>query len=191
MGSLEPQPQLLLFFRIYTWEYLAYREESRWSTPRDVNHNSLFISDEETAPHTWDTVDWERGSVVCVPHSPDPVLYGIRGDSPFVLPMLFHALDQSHFLGTDSLTNQGTDAHLLEGTIGSLNENSSHRICGTVLHPPITGTGGHVSLVIGNGGKELTCMAFEPTKGFRQLAILIPGDQIIAVGSFLNGHLKS
>lgn len=176
----------------HTWEYLAYREESRWSTPRDVNHNSLFISDEETTPHTWDTVDWERGSVVCVPHSPDPVLYGIRGDSPFAVAIAVSCIRSEPFpWGQIWFTNQGTDAHLLEGIIGSLNENSSYRVCGTVLHPPITGTGGHVSLVIGDGGKELTCMAFEPTKGFRQLVrSLIPGDQIIAVGSFLNGTLN-
>ena len=71
--------------------------------------------------------DWERGSVVCVPHSPDPVLYGIRGDSPFAVAHAVSCIKSEPFpWGQIWLTNQGTDAHLLEGTIGSLNEETRH-----------------------------------------------------------------
>lgn len=176
----------------YTWEYLAYRDEPRWTTVREVNHESLFIADEETTPHTWDTVDRSRDSVVCVPHSSDPVLYGIRGDSPFAVAHAVSCIRSEPFpWGQIWLTNQGTDAHLLNGTIGSLSEYSSYKVRGTVFEKPVTRTGGHVSLVIKDGEKELTCMAFEPTKGFRQqVRSLIPGDKIIAVGSFLNNTLN-
>jgi len=176
----------------YTWEFLAYRDESRWTTPREVDSESLFTSEAVTTPHTWDTVDRIQNSVVCVPHSSDPVLYGIRGDSPFAVAHAVSCIrSESYPWGQIWLTNQGTDAHLLTGTIGSLNENSSYQVKGTVLQQPITGTGGHVCLVIDDEGTELTCMAFEPTKTFRQqIRLLIPGDQIIAVGSFLNNTLN-
>ncbi len=176
----------------HTWEFLAYRDESRWTTPREVDPESLFTSEAVTTPHTWDTVDWIQNSVVCVPHSSDPVLYGIRGDSPFAVARAVSCIRSESFpWGQIWLTNQGTDAHLLTGQIGSLKENSSYQVRGTVLHQPVTGTGGHVCLVIGDEGGELTCMAFEPTKGFRQqVRLLIPGDQIIAVGSFLNSTLN-
>lgn len=175
-----------------TWEFLAYRDESRWTTPREVDSESLFTSEAVTTPHTWDTVDLIHNSVVCVPHSPDPVLYGIRGDSPFAVGYAVSCIrSESYPWGQIWLTNQGTDAHILHGTIGSLKENSSYQVSGTVLQLPVTGIGGHVSLVIGDEGRELTCMAFEPTKGFRQqIRSLIPGDQIIAVGSFLNNTLN-
>jgi len=175
-----------------TWEFLAYRDESRWKTPRKVNPESLFISEEVTSPHTWDTIDQSQNSVVCVPHSSDPVLYGIRGDSPFAVVHAVSCISSETYpWGQIWLTNQGTDAHLLQGKIGSLKEWSSYRVHGTVLQNPVTGTGGHVSLVIGDKGGKLTCMAFEPTKGFRQeIRSLIPGDRIIAVGSFLNNTLN-
>ncbi|MDD1728345.1 MAG: tRNA(Ile)(2)-agmatinylcytidine synthase, partial [Methanospirillum sp.] len=176
----------------HTWELLAYRDETRWTTPREVDAVSLFTAEEATTPHTWDTVDPDRGSVVCVPHTPDPVLYGIRGDSPFAIAHAVSCIRSEPYpWGQIWLTNQGTDAHILCGKIGSLTEGSSYRVRGTVLKPPATGIGGHVSFCIGDNGRELPCMAFEPTKCFRDhVRSLIPGDQIIAVGSFLNSTLN-
>ena len=65
-----------------TSEILVYRQPERWGTPRDVDRASLFAAEEATFPHTWDTVDRVNDVVVCVPHTPDPVLFGIRGESP-------------------------------------------------------------------------------------------------------------
>lgn len=176
----------------HTWELLAYREEARWGSPRVVDPISLFTAEEVTTPHTWDSVDMSRNTVVCVPHTPDPVLFGIRGDSPFAIAHAVSCIRSEPYpWGQIWLTNQGTDAHLLTGRIGVLNDGCSYRVRGIVLHLPSTGYGGHVSLSLGNEGKELTCMAFEPTKGFRKyVRSLIPGDQIIAVGSYLNGTLN-
>ena len=55
-----------------TYEILAYRDPSRWGTPREVDRESLFAAEEATFPHTWDTVDPANRVVVCVPHTPDP-----------------------------------------------------------------------------------------------------------------------
>lgn len=175
-----------------TWELLAYREEKRWGTTREVDSSSLFTADEVTTPHTWDTVDTTKNSVVCVPHTPDPVLYGIRGDSPFAVAYAVSCIRSEPFpWGQIWVTNQGTDAHIVMGKIGSLIEGSSYQVKGTVTNRPLTGCGGHVSLSISDEGGELSCMAFEPTKEFRSyIRSLIPGDQIIAIGSFLNKTLN-
>jgi tRNA(Ile2)-agmatinylcytidine synthase len=55
-----------------TSEILVYRQPDRWGTPRVVDRQSLFDAEEETFPHTWDTVDTANDVVVCVPHTPDP-----------------------------------------------------------------------------------------------------------------------
>ncbi|WP_298669518.1 DUF1743 domain-containing protein, partial [uncultured Methanofollis sp.] len=65
-----------------TWELLAYRRTAVWGTPRFVEKASVFAAEAATWPHTWDSVDRENHVVVCVPHTPDPVLFGIRGESP-------------------------------------------------------------------------------------------------------------
>ncbi|MEN6610483.1 MAG: tRNA(Ile)(2)-agmatinylcytidine synthase [Methanoregulaceae archaeon] len=175
-----------------TFELLAYRHTERWGAPRDVDRESFFAAEKATFPHTWDTVDWENRLVVCIPHTPDPVLFGIRGESPEWIGKARAILrSEDTALELVWVTNQGTDAHLLEGTMGDLKEGLSYRVRGTVASFPVTGPGGHVSVTIADKDQELRCMAYEPTKGFRELVrILAPGDQVTAVGSYKNGSLN-
>ncbi len=69
----------------HTFEYLAYRQKEKWGTPRKIEKESFFEADRNTYPDTWDTVDLKNRLVVCVPHSADPVLFGIRGKNPAVV----------------------------------------------------------------------------------------------------------
>lgn len=175
-----------------TSEILVYREPARFGTHRSVDRQSLFGAEAATFPHTWDTVDTINDVVVCVPHTPDPVLFGIRGESPKWVMAARQMID-SEKPGIEQIwvTNQGTDAHLLEGTIGDLREGLSYRVRGTVADPPKTGTGGHVSFMIQDGDNEVRCMAYEPTKNFRQtVRQLMPGDQVISIGSFKKGSIN-
>jgi tRNA(Ile2)-agmatinylcytidine synthase len=169
-----------------TFEILAYRMQERWGTPREVDRGSLFAAQASTFPHTWDSVDDINDVVVCVPHTPDPVLFGIRGESPsWVMAARSMIRSEEPSLEQTWITNQGTDAHLLDGTIGHLREGISYRVRGTVERAPETGSGGHVSFTIGNGIHTVRCMAYEPTKNFRHIVRqLMPGDAIIAVGSY-------
>ncbi|MFH0967720.1 MAG: tRNA(Ile)(2)-agmatinylcytidine synthase [Methanobacteriota archaeon] len=175
-----------------TWELLAYREEFQWGSPREVDKESIFTSEEVTSPHTWDSRDPIQKDVVCVPHTPDPVLFGIRGDSPYFVAKAVSCIRSEQYAwGQIWQTNQGTDAHLLTGEIGTLVEGYSYRVRGIALDTPITNRGGHVQFTLGSEDQTLTCMAFEPTKEFRHhIRSLIPGDQIIAVGSFSGGSLN-
>jgi len=169
-----------------TSEILVYREPRRFGTPREVDRESLFAAEAETFPHTWDTVDVANDVVVCVPHTPDPVLFGIRGESPrWVMMARMMIRSEPPALEQIWVTNQGTDAHLVDGKCGSLREGLSYRVRGIVADPPKTGTGGHVSFTIRDGDLMERCMAYEPTKNFRQVVRqLVPGDVVIACGSY-------
>ncbi|MBR6447590.1 MAG: DUF1743 domain-containing protein, partial [Methanomicrobium sp.] len=65
----------------FTYELLAYRNY-RSKGIREFDRDSVFRAEKETYPQTWDSVDTINDAVVCVPHTPDPVLFGIRGCSP-------------------------------------------------------------------------------------------------------------
>jgi tRNA(Ile2)-agmatinylcytidine synthase len=175
-----------------TSEILVYRQPERWGTPREVDRQSLFDAETATFPHTWDTVDTANDVVVCVPHTPDPVLFGIRGESPSWV-MVGRQIIQSEKTGIEQIwvTNQGTDAHILAGKIGELLEGLSYRVQGIVADAPLTITGGHVSFTIIEGDHTVRCMAYEPTKNFRQIVRqLVPGDEVIAVGSYKKGSIN-
>jgi tRNA(Ile2)-agmatinylcytidine synthase len=157
-----------------------------------VDRASLFAAEEATFPHTWDTVDTDNDVVVCVPHTPDPVLFGIRGESPSWV-MLARSMIASEEPAIEQIwvTNQGTDAHLISGEIGNLREGLSYHVRGTVTDNPVTGIGGHVSFMLEDGDNTVQCMAYEPTKGFRHIVrSLLPGDKVIVVGSFKKGSIN-
>jgi tRNA(Ile2)-agmatinylcytidine synthase len=175
-----------------TSEILVYRQPEQWGTPREVDRQSLFDAEKATFPHTWDTVDTANGVVVCVPHTPDPVLFGIRGENPSWV-MVARQMVQSEKPGIEQIwvTNEGTDAHILAGRIGELLEGLSYRVQGIVVDAPSTTKGGHVSFTISEGDHTVRCMAYEPTKNFRQIVRqLVPGDDVIAIGSFKKGSIN-
>lgn len=169
-----------------TWELLAYRRAACRGTPRIVDKASVFAAEAATWPHTWDSVDRENQVVVCVPHTPDPVLFGIRGESAGWVRRA-RSLIRAEETEREQVwvTNQGTDVHLVPGRIGALLEGRSYRVPGQVAEPPATGEGGHVCVVLEEDDRRLTCMAFEPTKGFRDVVrALVPGDIVLACGSY-------
>lgn len=178
----------------YTFEHLAYRQKERWGTPRDVDKESFFEADRKTYPETWDTVDLTNRLVVCVPHSADPVLFGIRGESPEIVnkaAALIRAEPVERF--AVYRTNQGTDMHLLPAqSIAEIRDMHSYRLGGTVSAAPKTLEGGHVIFAVRDRkGAEIDCAAFEPTKNFRSLIRkLIPGDLVSLSGSVTSGTLN-
>jgi tRNA(Ile2)-agmatinylcytidine synthase len=175
-----------------TSEILVYRQPEQWGTARDVNRLSLFAAEEATFPHTWDTIDKANNAVVCVPHTPDPVLFGIRGESPSWV-MIGRQMIQSEKTGIEQIwvTNQGTDAHILAGRIGELKEGLSYRVRGLVKDAPSTVMGGHVSFTIEDNNHSVRCMAYEPTKNFRTIVRqLVQGDEITVYGSYKKGSIN-
>ena len=174
-----------------TYECLAYRNTEVLLTPRVFEEEGFFTSEEKTAPHTWDTVDFIREEIVCVPHGKDPVLYGIRGETPEWVKTA------AGFLHTEEPafsqiweTNQGTDAHLLSLSAEGPREGESYRFFGVVGSEPITNRGGHVQFTMQANDASITVFAFEPTKYFRNaVRELVIGDEITVCGSFQKGVL--
>lgn len=180
----------------WTYEYITYRDPSRWGTSREVDEASAFAAADAAYPDAWDTVDRVESQAVCVPHTPGPVLYGIRGDDAETVQRVARDIE-SEPVETAALfvTNQGTDAHLRNGRIGDLRDGHAYRVTGVVATVPETRRGGHVffDLIDANDATRdpIRCVAFEPTKRFRdRVRALRDGDRITACGEVSVGTLK-
>jgi tRNA(Ile2)-agmatinylcytidine synthase len=179
-------------FEEWTYERLSYREPGRWGTERDVETGSVFAAADEGYPDVWDTVDHGEGVAVCVPHTPCPILHGVRGESAAAVEAVARRIDGEQVaFGHTFRTNQGTDVHIREGRPGALQDGRSYRVTGTVCSAPETEQGGHVFTTIGAEGKRVQCAAFEPTKRFRdRVRSLRVGDRVTVCGEVSDGTLK-
>ncbi|MFC6940439.1 tRNA(Ile)(2)-agmatinylcytidine synthase [Salinirubellus sp. GCM10025818] len=175
-----------------TYEVIAYRESDRWGTPREVDRDSVFAAAEVEYPTVWDTVDRVEGEAVCVPHTPGPVLHGIRGDDPSACRRVSEAIEGEPVERRETfVTNQGTDAHLRPGEVAGVEEARAYRLDGTVASGPETRRGGHVFFDLEDAGTDLRCAAFEPTKRFRdRVRALRIGDRLTVCGEVSEGTLK-
>ncbi|RQG98172.1 tRNA(Ile)(2)-agmatinylcytidine synthase [Natrarchaeobius oligotrophus] len=182
----------------WTYECISYRAVDRWGTPRDVDPESVFAAADAGYPEAWDTVDRGEGETVCVPHTPGPILHGIRGDDPDTVRAVARRIDGEAVASSRLfVTNQGTDVHLRDGSIDSVEDGRAYRLDGRVASEPETRRGGHVFVDFeaepthGAEDSRLECAAFEPTKRFRdRVRALRPGDRITACGEVSRGTLK-
>jgi len=190
-------------FDDWTYEQIAYRERPRWGTERHVDVESVFDAAAESRPAVWDTVDRSTGTAVCVPRTPCPVLFGIRGDDPDAIADVAAAIESEPVDRVATfVTNQGTDAHLRDADLDDLEDDHAYRVDGTVATAPETREGGHVFLAIdageggdadtsGSPGELVPCVAFEPTKQFRdRVRALRPGDAVTVCGEVSDGTVK-
>jgi len=196
-------------FDDWSYETVAYRAFERCGTPRGVDHAAVFEAADTGYPTVWDTVDRTAGEAVCVPNAPGPILYGIRGDDPNETERVAAEIasgERTEAVDRQAtfLTNQGTDSHLAEGSIGSLREGAGYRVDGVVRSEPETRRGGHVFFQLGSdyssdGAQNHTdrdtanieCAAFEPTKRFREhVRSLRVGDRLTVCGEHTKGTIK-
>jgi tRNA(Ile2)-agmatinylcytidine synthase len=217
-------------FDDWTVEHIVYRRSERWGSDRRVDAARVRTAAERNYPAVWDTVDRTAGELVCVPHTPGPVLFGVRGETSWAVAAVADAIltGTSGGYGNDEpygdatgdasgpgagtepaaarttfLTNQGTDAHLRDGTIEDVRDGRAYRVDATVVEAPETRAGGHVHLAVGTGtagadrvdrtgqGTTLPCVAFEPTKRFRdRVRSLRVGDRVTVCGEVSDGTCK-
>ncbi|MBI4416281.1 MAG: DUF1743 domain-containing protein [Euryarchaeota archaeon] len=167
-----------------TYEVLAYRERSRWGTPRSLDEASVLEMDRRF-PSTFHNYDYANRRVVLAPHSPCPILCGVRGDDPEVLPTALATLTTEpadRWLLFE--TNQGTDDHLIPANGGPLVPRTSVTVEGAVAGMPRSLPGGHVVVPIDRGADRVDCTAYEPSKEFRRVVrSLRPGDFVRACGA--------
>jgi len=178
--------------RDWTVEHIAYRTPDRRGTPRTVATSSVMAAADAAYPAAWDTVDREADEPVCVPNTPGPVLYGIRGDDRDAVDTVAAGIDAEPIERSAVFyTNQGTDDHLQRATVDALQDGAAFRTTGTVETGPSTRPGGHVFFTLAGADATTRCVAFEPTKRFRDhVRRLRVGDRITACGEVTDGTLK-
>lgn len=178
----------------WTYESISYRIEENRGTKRQVNYDSIFHQADEYYPEAWDTVDRVQNKAICVPTAPGPILYGIRGDNKKSVQTMGYNIRRDEPVESTRVfvTNQGTDAHIIEAdSISDISENTSYKVGGTVSKEPETKEGGHVFFKMKDYSEEVQVAAFEPTKHFRDVVRdLRIGDKITVNGEFSNGTLK-
>jgi tRNA(Ile2)-agmatinylcytidine synthase len=179
-------------FDEWTHERLVYRPCERWGTDREVETESVFSAAANAYPAAWDTVDRAAGEVVCVPATPGPVLFGIRGDEAGVVKRVADRIaHESAERAATFVTNQGTDAHLRDAALAAVETGRAYCVDATVATEPETRAGGHVHLQLQDGDATLPAVAFEPTKRFRdRVRALRVGDRVTACGEVGGGSLK-
>ncbi|PSQ06094.1 tRNA(Ile2) 2-agmatinylcytidine synthetase [Halobacteriales archaeon QS_6_71_20] len=196
-------------FDDWTRELISYREFDRCGTPREVDEASVLAAADDAYPRAWDTVDRGESEAVCVPSAPGPILHGIRGDDPAAVAAVAEGIEAEPVERSALFhTNQGTDAHLRDGDLGDLRDGRAYRVDCAVAADPETRRGGHVFLAVCDpsatadtpsataddappSGDALTCVAFEPTKRFRdRVRALRVGDRLTVCGEVADGTLK-
>lgn len=165
-----------------TYEVLAYRHPSLYGLRRDVDSASVREMDRRF-PSTFNNYDYVNDKVVLAPHTPCPVLFGIRGDVATELPRALRVLRgeaPERWLLFE--TNQGTDDHVVPND-WSLRSFTATRLEGRVDSTPVTLAGGHVFFPL-RGPRIVAVAAYEPSKQFRHVVrALRPGDRVRVVGS--------
>jgi tRNA(Ile2)-agmatinylcytidine synthase len=138
-----------------------------------------------TFPETYNSFDNENDRVLITPHGPDPVFYGIRGES------VKSVVRASTMVNTDEKldgymvfkSNQGTADHLKnELQVNDLNPYTSGFLVGKVCSKPAIEHGGHVFFSIQVKDRKIRCGVYKQTKITKIAQSLIPGDKICLGG---------
>ena len=175
----------------HTFELVAYRKPRNCGTLRRIDKESVKRMNSLTIPLTYNNYDEASKRVLIAPHGPDPVLLGIRGESPEILRKAFNLLIIREPIERWVIfrTNHATDAHLEIAKQGQVRQNSPAVLSGIVVEKPRRITGGHVLFPIRTNHGQFMCAAFEPTGRFRNVVgQLIPGDHVTAFGGISGIH---
>ncbi|MBS7632510.1 DUF1743 domain-containing protein [Candidatus Bathyarchaeota archaeon] len=171
----------------HTYEIIAYRNPENLGTKRMVDEASIFEMDKATAPYTFNNVDWEKRRVIITPRGPDPILLGIRGESPEIVRSAFGMVKLLEPVERWVIfrTNQGTDAHLkIVRALKDVKPFSPVVTEGSVAADPRIIPRRHVIFPITDDGTQVDCAAYEPTGSLRKAAAkLVAGDRIRICGS--------
>jgi len=169
----------------HTYELVVYRGASFWGKKRDVDYDSVLRFDAETSPYTFNNFDDETKRLLITPHGPDPILFGVRGETAGVVR---EALERIRFRGGERWviyrSNQGTAAHLSKTMpVSSLEAYQAAILQGAICRKPLVLKGSHVIGRLRDESGEIDIASYEPSGGMRKvLRELVPGDSVRAFG---------
>jgi len=171
----------------HTYELIAYRVKGNRGSKRQVDEDPIFEMDRLTQPYTFNNVDLEKHRVIITPRGPDPILLGIRGESPETVKKAFTMVKPLEPVERWVVfrTNQGTDAHLTRASaLNELKPYSSVITRGLVSRNPHIVPVRHVIFSIKDTTGEVDCAAYEPTGELRKIAReLVEGDEVEVFGA--------
>ncbi|MCY0868641.1 MAG: tRNA(Ile)(2)-agmatinylcytidine synthase [Desulfurococcus sp.] len=170
----------------YTYELLAYRLRERIGKPRMINEESIIRMDALMKGRTILNYDYESGRPLIIPRGPDPVLYGVRGETPS------DVIEASRYIEVEEpveymaiyRTNQHTDSHLhAVDSVCSIHPYMCVRTTATVSVKPRRIQGGHVIFKVCGDSCCIDVAVYEPAKRFRSIVEeLEPGDRVEIMG---------
>ncbi len=170
----------------HTFEVIAYRVPENYGLKRRVDVASVMEMDKATFPYTFNNVDPETGRILITPRGPDPILFGIRGETPEIVKKAFRLVKPLELVERWVIfrTNHGTDAHLkrVKGLSGI---KPYHPVIsrGTVSSNPKIIPRRHVIFQIKDDSGCVDCAAYEPTGALRKVASkLMVGDFVEVYG---------
>ncbi|MEM2916970.1 MAG: tRNA(Ile)(2)-agmatinylcytidine synthase [Candidatus Bathyarchaeia archaeon] len=170
----------------HTYELIAYRKPENRGKPRQIDPTSVYEMNQKTTPLTFNNIDPETKRILITPRGPDPILYGIRGETPEIVKKAHELIRPLEPIERWVIfrTNHGTDAHLHRArNISEIQPYHPIIVKGTVAQNPYTIPRRHVIFPIKDKTSQIYCAAYEPTGTLRKIAAkLQTGDIIEAYG---------
>jgi tRNA(Ile2)-agmatinylcytidine synthase len=175
----------------YTFELIAYRRNC--ALRRSIEKSRVVEMDRRMRPLMFNSYDEKNDRVLIMPHGPDPVLLGVRGETSSAVRRAFDMLlPLKNLLGFMIFrSNQGTGEHLRkELCVSKLKAYTAGTVTGKVFSKPEILRGGHVYFELENQSGRIPCAAYEPTGEFRMRVLsLTTGDEIEVGGGVRKGTI--
>jgi tRNA(Ile2)-agmatinylcytidine synthase len=169
----------------HTYELITYRNPENRGTLRKLDAGSIRKMDSALSESTFNNLT-EDGTPIIAPHGPDPVLYGVRGESAEAVHQAYCMIRALEPVERWMIfrSNQGTDAHFSNPIlVNQLKQHNPAIIQGTIYNDPETIRGGHVIFKVKDSTGVIECAAYEPTGDLRHIVWrFIPGDQVTVYG---------
>jgi tRNA(Ile2)-agmatinylcytidine synthase len=170
----------------HTYEVIAYRTPENRGSKRMVDFSSIHKMNREIKNQTFNNIDPETNRVLITPRGPDPILYGIRGETAGAVVAAHKMIKQLEPVERWVVfrTNQGTDAHLRRiKRIAKIQPFQPICFKGNVASSPRLIPKRHRVFSIKDGSSKVDCAVYEPTGVLRKAAReLLVGDRIEACG---------
>ena len=167
-------------FSDHTFELLSYRKKSQFGKKRHIDLNSIKEM-QSIIPETFSSYDNDNKRVLITPHGPDPVFYGIRGETAKSVVKASTIVNVDEKLDGYMVfkSNQGTGDHLKnELQVNDLKPYPSGFLVGNICNKPVIQKGGHVLFSLQVEGRKIRCAVYKPTKITQIASALIVGDKI-------------
>ncbi len=171
----------------YTYELLTYRSKKLYSEKRCIDRDSIEKFDEISRPNTFNSIDYESGRILVESHGMDPILYGVRGESPEIVKMALDMIKTCEPITAWTIfrSNQATDAHAVYRSIDELRTYMTAKLHVVIASKPKVLSGGTVIVKAFDASGAIDLAFFKPSTLTEVALDLCIGDEAI-----VQGHVK-